>query len=60
MIVADSKNHRLCVYNAEGQFLNQIQKPEIKRPSGLVLIPSSRNLFVLNLSGPIALVMYKL
>jgi hypothetical protein len=60
MVVADSKNHRLCVYSAQGSFLRQLHLPDVRRPSGLLLLPHSRSLFVLNLGGLQALVKYRL
>jgi tripartite motif-containing protein 71 len=60
MVVADSKNHRLCVFSARGVFLGQPRLPEVRRPSGLLLDTSTKHLFVLNLSGQTALVKYKL
>ena len=60
MVVADSRNHRLCVFSPQGKFLGQPKLPEVRRPSGLVLSHDTRELFVLNLSGQHALVKYKL
>jgi len=60
MVVADSKNHRLCVYSSEGQFQGKLRLPEVRRPSGLLLVPDSKELFVLNLAGAHALVKYRL
>ena len=60
MVVADSRNHRLCVFSPQGKFLGQPKLPEVRRPSGLVLGHNTRDLFVLNLSGQHALVKYKL
>ena len=60
MVVADSKNHRLCVFNTRGEFLGQPKLPEVRRPSGLLLHRGTGSLYVLNLSNQHALVKYRL
>jgi len=61
MIVADSKNHRLCVFSAEGKFVCHVSlSPETRRPSGVALDKERRELFVLNLQGKAALTKYRL
>ena len=57
--MADSKNHRVCVFSSQGKFVGKLRLPEVRRPSGLFLVPESKHLFVLNLSGPHGLVKYK-
>jgi len=61
MIVADSKKHRLCVFNNKGEFQGRVQMgPEMRRPSGLQLDRERRELYVLTLFGNFALTKYKL
>jgi len=61
MIVADSKNHRLCVFSAEGKFVCHVSlSPETRRPSGVALDKERKELFVLNLQGKAAMTKYKL
>jgi len=61
MIVADSKNHRLCLFNNKGEFQGRVQMgPEMRRPSGLQLDREKRELYVLTLFGNFALTKYKL
>jgi len=61
MIVADSKNHRLCLYDMEGKFIcNLTLSPEARRPSGVVLDKENKELYVLTLQGRVAMTKYKL
>ena len=61
MIVADSKNHRLCLFNTEGYFVCNVSLvPEIRRPSGVVVDRENRELYVLTLQGRVAMTKYKL
>jgi len=61
IIVADSKNHRLCVFSAEGKFVCHVSlSPETRRPSGVALDKERKELFVLNLQGKAAMTKYKL
>jgi len=61
IIVADSKNHRLCVFNSEGKFACHVTlSPAIRRPSGVALNREEKELFVLNLQGKMAMIKYKL
>ena len=61
MIVADSKNHRLCLFNTEGHFVCNVSLvPEIRRPSGVVVDRENRELYVLTLQGRVAMTKYKL
>ena len=61
MIVADSKNHRLCLYDVEGKFnCNLSLSPEARRPSGVVLDKENKELYVLTLQGRVAMTKYKL
>jgi len=61
IIVADSKNHRLCLYNMEGKFLcNLSLSPDTRRPSGVSLDKDKLELYVLNLQGKAAMIKYKL
>jgi len=61
MIVADSKNHRLCLYDMEGKFIcNLTLSPEARRPSGVVLDMENKELYVLTLQGRVAMTKYKL
>jgi len=61
MIVADSKNHRLCLYDTEGKFIcNLTLSPEARRPSGVVLDKENKELYVLTLQGRVAMTKYKL
>ena len=61
MVVADSRNHRLCLYSQEGKFLCKVKlSPETRRPSGVVLDTENRELYVLNLHGREAMTKYKI
>eukprot|EP00092_Neocalanus_flemingeri_P030596 GFUD01033220.1.p1 GENE.GFUD01033220.1~~GFUD01033220.1.p1 ORF type:complete len:644 (+),score=221.26 GFUD01033220.1:60-1991(+) len=61
MVVADSRNHRLCLFNQEGKFVcNLSLSPETRRPSGVVLDKAKRELYVLNLQGREAMTKYKI
>jgi len=61
IVVADSRNHRLCVYSQEGKFLCKVKlTPEARRPSGVVLDAENRELYVLNLHGREAMTKYKI
>merc|ERR1712096_294500 len=61
MIVADSKNHRLCLYDMEGKFIcNLSLSTEARRPSGVVLDKENKELYVLTLQGRVAMTKYKL
>lgn len=60
MLVADSRNHRLCLFSPTGRFLGAPRLAEVRRPSGLALCPATRALYVLNLAGSKALVKYQL
>jgi len=61
MIVADSKNHRLCLFNDKGEFEGRVRVgPEMRRPSGLQLDKDKKELYVLTLSANVSLTKYKL
>ena len=61
MIVADSKNHRLCVFTRDGKFVSNVSlSPDAKRPSGVTLDIEKKELYVLNLHGKFAMSKYKL
>jgi len=61
IIVADSKNHRLCVFSGDGKFMSNVSlSPDTRRPSGVVLDKVKKELFVLNLQGKYAMTKYKL
>jgi len=61
MIVADSRNHRLCAFTKEGKFLcNLTLSPECRRPSGVLVDIEKRELYVLNLQGKLAMTKYKM
>ena len=61
MVVADSRNHRLCLYSQEGKFLCKVKlSPETRRPSGVVLDTENRELYILNLHGREAITKYKI
>jgi len=48
MIIADSKNHRLCLYDSTRKFVKVVATlPSVKRPSGLTFSPTTGELFVL-------------
>ena len=60
-VVADSRNHRLCLYSQAGKFLCKVKlTPETRRPSGVVLDTENRELYVLNLHGREAMTKYKI
>jgi len=59
IMVADSRNHRLCLFTKEGKFLCKVGlRPEARRPSGLVLDSKNRELYLLNLHGKDAMTKY--
>ena len=61
MIIADSRNHRLCLFSYAGKFICTLDlNPEAKRPSGIVLDREQKELYVLFLHGSAAMVKYKL
>ena len=61
MIVADSRNHRLCVFSREGKFVCTVSlSPDTRRPSGVALDIEKKELFVLNLHGKCAMTKYRL
>ena len=61
IIVADSKNHRLCLYSSEGKFVcNLSLSPDTRRPSGVVLDKEQKDIYVLNLQGRAAMTKYRL
>jgi len=61
MIVADSRNHRVCLHDKVGKFLKVVTlNPPVRRPSGLLLDPENGDLYVLNLQGEHAVVRYRL
>lgn len=61
MIIADSRNHRLCLFSKYGQFICNLDlKPEARRPSGVVLDRENKELYVLLLHGKAAMIKYKL
>ena len=50
MLVADSKNHRLCLHDSNGRFLTEVKlDPSPKRPSGLLLDQENGDIYLLNL-----------
>ena len=61
IIVADSKNHRICLFAKNGEFKCNLKlDPDIKRPSGVVVDNVKHELYVLLLQGRVALAKYKL
>jgi len=61
MIIADSRNHRLCLFSKYGKFICNLHlKPEARRPSGVVLDRENKELYVLLLQGKSAMIKYKL
>ena len=61
MVVADSKNHRVCLYSQEGKFVTVVPlDPSVRRPSGLIVDAEKKELYVLCLSGHFALIKYSL
>jgi len=61
MLVADSRNHRLCLHDPRGNFLTQVKlDPPPRRPSGLLLDGETGDLYLLNLQGGQAVVRYNL
>ena len=61
IVVADSRNHRLCLFTNKGKFLCKVGlSPEASRPSGVVLDSENRELYVLNLWGKNAMIKYRI
>eukprot|EP00092_Neocalanus_flemingeri_P032122 GFUD01034913.1.p2 GENE.GFUD01034913.1~~GFUD01034913.1.p2 ORF type:complete len:293 (-),score=92.57 GFUD01034913.1:54-932(-) len=60
-LVADSMNHRLCVYTGQGEWMGEVRlRPGARRPSGLAIDKESGDVYILNLQGQWALVRYSL
>jgi len=60
IVVADSRNHRLCLFTNTGKFLCKVGlSPEASRPSGVVLDSKNKELYVLNLWGKNAMIKYR-
>eukprot|EP00092_Neocalanus_flemingeri_P018804 GFUD01020362.1.p1 GENE.GFUD01020362.1~~GFUD01020362.1.p1 ORF type:complete len:646 (-),score=219.15 GFUD01020362.1:60-1997(-) len=60
-LVADSMNHRLCVYTGQGEWMGEVRlRPGARRPSGLAMDKESGDVYILNLQGQWALVRYSL
>jgi len=58
-LVADSRNHRLCVYSGQGAWVGEVRlRPGARRPSGLALDEDTGDVYLLNLQGKWALVRY--
>jgi len=58
-LVADSRNHRLCVYTGQGEWVGEVRlKPGAKRPSALAMDRDTGDVYLLNLQGKWALVRY--
>merc|ERR1711874_220450 len=52
IIVADSRNHRLQVFNARGKYQGFVRvDPPVRRPSGIYLDCDEGELYVLNYWG---------
>ena len=61
MAIADSKNHRVCLYSPNGSFVSVMPlDPAVRRPSGLMVDAEKKELYVLCLSGPFAMIKYSL
>jgi len=61
LLVADSRNHKIRIFSADGRFLSNLAlAPPVKRPSGVLLDVKRRHLYVLNLWGRESLVKYDL
>jgi len=60
-LVADSRNHRLCVYTGQGEWVGEVKlKPGAKRPSALAMDKDTGEVYLLNLQGKWALVRYSI
>jgi len=61
MLIADSRNHRLCLHDFKGRFLTEVKlDPPPKRPSGLLLDQENGDIYILNLQGDAAVIRYSL
>ena len=61
VVVADSKNHRLCLYTKEGEYVQNLElSPNVMKPSGFLLDRVNKEMYVLNLNGPRAMIKYSL
>jgi len=61
LLVADSRNHKIRIFSADGRFLSNLAlAPPVKRPSGVLLDVKRRHFYVLNLWGRESLVKYDL
>jgi len=60
-LVADSRNHRLCVYTGQGVWVGEVRlRPGARRPSGLAMDKDTGEVSVLNLQGKWALTRYSM
>jgi len=60
-LVADSRNHRLCVYTGQGAWVGEVRlRPGARRPSGLAMDKDTGDVYLLNLQGKWALVRYSI
>jgi len=58
ILVADSRNHRICLLDKNGNWLGKVPlSPPVRRPSAVLL--DNKDLYCLNLHGSNALVKYK-
>jgi len=58
ILVADSRNHRICLLDMNGNWLEKVPlSPAVRRPSAVLL--DKEDLYCLNLHGSNALVKYK-
>jgi len=60
IVVADSRNHRLCLFNNKGKWIKRLEVP-VRRPSAIRLDMANnqkKDLYCLNLHGREALVKY--
>ena len=58
-LVADSRNHRLCVYTGKGEWVGEVRlRPGARRPSGLTLDMDTGEVYLLNLQGKWSLIRY--
>jgi len=59
MMVADSKNHRLCLFNKDRKYIRDVKlDPPVSRPSAVVMDYQRGELYALNLWGRYSVVKY--
>ena len=57
--VADSRLHKICVFDSDGEFLFSFGEDQLKRPSGIAYFQENENIYVADTAGHIIKVFSK-